>query len=98
MDPAPRFDWDPAKARANATKHGVTFEEASSIFSDPLTRTVLDTRHSTSLEDRWLTLGTSNHDRLLVVIHTDADDQTIRLISARPATRRERRDYERGLR
>lgn len=91
-----RFEWDALKARSNAAKHGITFEEAATIFADPLTRTIHDDRHSTENEDRWITLGYSSRGRLLVVVHVDPDDLTIRLISARAATARERRAYERG--
>ena len=87
-----RFEWDAAKDALNREKHGVSFEEASTVFSDPLSITVDDPDHSTG-EFRFATLGVSVHNRLIVVIHTDRDE-TIRLISARIATPRERRNYE----
>jgi uncharacterized DUF497 family protein len=88
------FEWDPAKAEANERKHGVAFSEALSVFGDPLSITAFDPLHATE-EDRFLTMGSSVEGRLLVVSHTDRGD-TIRIISARPATRHERRDYEDG--
>ena len=88
-----RFHWDPTKARANLTKHGVSFEEAATVFGDPLSLTIVDPEHSTPVEARFLILGQSASERLLVVAHTETGDD-IRLISARLATRRERRDYE----
>lgn len=88
------FEWDDDKAKANRKKHGVSFEEASTIFGDPLARTIHDPLHSDE-EDRFVTLGESERGRLLVVVFTDRDDR-IRIISARVATRRERKDYEQG--
>jgi uncharacterized DUF497 family protein len=85
------FEWDPAKAASNRKKHGVSFTEAVTVLFDPLSLTEEDLRHPT--EVRWVTLGESCLARLLVVVHTDEDD-TIRIISARKATARERRDYE----
>lgn len=100
MNPEPPFsldfDWDPRKAAANHAKHGVTFTEAASVFSDPLALTVFDIVHR-DIEERWFTLGQSKDARLLAVAHTysDIDDRTarIRVISARPATRNEHRQY-----
>src|SRR6516162_1586612 len=86
------FEWDEDKAKGNLKKHGVSFEEASSIFGDPLALTIPDPLHSEE-EDRFVTLGESHRRRLLVVISTDRGDD-IRIISARVATRRERKDYE----
>ena len=88
-----RFYWDPAKARSNLAKHGVTFEEAATVFGDPLSLTIVDPQHSTAEEARFLVLGQSVSGRLLVVAHTEHGDD-IRLISARLATRRERHRYE----
>jgi uncharacterized DUF497 family protein len=87
-----RFEWDPAKADANARKHDVTFHEASTAFGDPLSFTVADPDHSES-EERFVLLGRSATGRLLSVTHTERRD-AIRIISARTATRRERRKYE----
>ena len=87
-----KFDWDDKKARANVAKHGVTFHEATSVFGDRLALTFRDPDHSAG-EDRFLTFGQSITGRLLVVVHT-ARGVSIRIISARPATRRERKIYE----
>jgi uncharacterized DUF497 family protein len=89
-----RFDWDPGKARRNLRKHGIGFTEASTVFSDTLSITIPDPDHSED-EERWVTIGLSNRQRLLVVVHTE-EDETIRLISARRADRLERRKYEEG--
>ena len=86
------FTWDPAKAAANLKKHGVDFREAATVFDDPLSTTFPDDDHSIS-EHRFLTIGMSAPRRLLVVAHTE-EGQTIRIISARPVTRREREFYE----
>ncbi len=88
-----RFEWDPKKAAANRAKHGVTFEEAASVFGDPLGRIVDDPRHSFD-EQRHLVLRFSERQRLLAVMFTERQEATIRLISARTATRQERRNYE----
>jgi uncharacterized DUF497 family protein len=88
------FEWDEAKSRRNLKKHGVSFEEASTIFGDPLARTIHDAVHSEQ-EDRFVNLGESQRGRLLVVVFTDRGDK-IRIVSARAASRRERRDYEEG--
>lgn len=88
------FEWDREKAKKNLKKHGVSFEEASSVFADPLALTIHDPLHSDE-EDRYVTIGESNRRRLLVVVFTDRDDR-IRIISATTATRQERRDYEEG--
>ena len=89
-----QFEWDPAKAEANLTKHGVSFEEAASAFEDPLSATGADPDHSIR-EARFLTFGLSSCGRVLVVSHADRRG-SIRIISARPATRSERRLYEEG--
>jgi len=88
------FEWDLNKAAANVGKHGVTFDEAATVFGDSLSLTVYDPDHSYD-EDRYITMGTSADGRLLIVSHTDRDDR-IRIISARKATRRERKVYENG--
>ena len=87
-----RFEWDPAKAAANLRKHGVSFDEASTVFHDSLAATGADPDHSRG-EHRYVTFGVSSSGRLLVVAHTDRGD-AIRIISARAATRTERRIYE----
>ena len=88
------FFWDPDKARRNAAKHGVTFDEASTAFADPLSLTIDDPDHSYG-EERLLLLGETYSGRLVVVAHL-ADDETVRIISARLAERHERRTYENG--
>ena len=75
------FEWDEAKARGNLKKHKVSFEEASSIFGDPLALTIPDPLHSEE-EDRFITLGESQRRRLLVVVYTERGDK-IRIIGAR---------------
>lgn len=86
------FEWDQKKAESNARKHGVTFDEASSVFGDPLGLLMPDPDHSLN-EARYLVLGMSNHQRLLVVAFAERPPRT-RLISARRTTRAERRRYE----
>ncbi|MGH7563042.1 MAG: BrnT family toxin [Gemmatimonadota bacterium] len=86
------FEWDPAKADKNLRKHGVSFDEASTVFGDPLNLLMLDLDHSES-EQRYLLLGMSTQRRLLVVAFAERPPRT-RLISARLATRRERKKYE----
>lgn len=89
-----QFEWDPAKAAANIRKHGVTFHEAATVLEDPLSTTFPDDSHSVA-ERRFVTIGASLRGRLLVVAHSERND-TIRIISARRATRRERAFYEQG--
>jgi len=89
------FEWDEDKAKRNLAKHGVSFDEASTVFADPLSRTIHEPIHSDE-EDRFLILGESERRRLLVVSFTDRGEN-IRIISARPASRRERKDYEEGV-
>ncbi len=88
------FEWDPTKAAANLNKHRVGFQEAATVPEDPLSTTFPDEVHSTE-EHRFATIGVSDQGRVLVVAHADRND-TIRLISARRATRRERAFYEQG--
>lgn len=85
---------DRDKAKRNITKHGVSFEEAMTVFADPLSSTIHDPEHSDE-EDRYIILGESSRRRLLVVVFTDRDDR-IRIITASLATRRERKNYEEG--
>jgi uncharacterized DUF497 family protein len=91
------FDWDPVKAQANFSKHGVDFERAASVFFDPLALTIADEEHSEG-EHRWITLGKDAVGHDVLVVHTFewlADDRgRVRLISARKPTRAEIRDYE----
>ena len=88
------FEWDPKKAVANARMHGVTFEEAATVFGDPLAITFEDPDHSKD-ENRYITFWLSIQKRLLVVSHTERRDRT-RIISARPMDRKERIIYEQG--
>ncbi len=88
------FAWNRGKATANEWKHGVSFAEAMTVFGDPLSLTGFDPTHSHD-EERFVTMGTSAAGRLLVVVHADREDE-VRIISARVATRRERKDYEDG--
>lgn len=88
------FDWDKNKAAGNLAKHKVSFEEAATVFADPLSDTFDDPDHS-SEERRFLIIGYSENGRLLVVSHTD-DGATIRIISAREPTRGEQKSYEQG--
>lgn len=85
-------EWDPAKARTNQRKHGVTFEEAATVFTDPLSSTIPDPLYSET-EERFIIIGQSIQRRLLVVVHTDRGD-AIRIISARVANAHERKTYE----
>ena len=89
-----RFAWDARKAAANLRKHGVSFGEAATAFGDPLSITIADPDHSVA-EQRFILIGRSRNDHLVVVAHMERGD-TIRLISARPASRRERDRYEEG--
>ncbi len=88
------FEWDPEKAEANVKRRGISFSEAASVLEDPLSTTFPDEAHSEE-ETRFLTIGASHRGRLLVVAHTERDNN-IRIISARRATRREREFYEQG--
>ena len=86
------FEWDPGKARQNLKEHGVSFDEATTVFQDTLSITIADPDHSES-EIRFVDIGISHRRMLLVVSYTERNDR-IRIISARPATRAERRNYE----
>ena len=88
------FEWDADKAEANLLKHAVSFDEAATVFFDPLSLTIPDPLHSDE-EDRSVTTGLSGQQRHLVVVHTDRGEK-IRIISAREATTGERKGYESG--
>ena len=91
-----RFEWDARKERRNRQRHGVGFDEASTVFADTLSITILDPDHSDD-EERCVTMGFSHRQRLLVVVHTEEDEKEIvRIISARPADPDERREDEEG--
>jgi uncharacterized DUF497 family protein len=89
-----RFTWDPSKAEANLRKHGVSFQEASTAFRDPLSVTGADPDHSFG-ESRFITFGESVTGKLLVIAHTERGAE-IRILSARRATKPERKIYEEG--
>jgi uncharacterized protein len=86
------FEWDSAKADADLKEHGVSFDEATTVFRDTLSITIVDPDHSDS-EDRFIDIGMSHRGQLLVVSYTERKDK-IRIISARRATRAERKSYE----
>jgi uncharacterized protein len=89
-----QFEWDPEKDRENQEKHGVAFMEATEVFDDPLQWTISDPDHSIS-EHRYLTTARSKR-RILIVSHTEDEDDRIRIISARTVTPAERKTYEEG--
>jgi uncharacterized protein len=89
-----KFEWDEGKAERNLLKHGVTFEEATTVFEDPLYVDFYDPDHSQD-EERYLIVGISSQRRLLIVSYTERED-SIRFISARETTRTEREAYEEG--
>jgi uncharacterized protein len=92
-----RFGWDERKNRANRTKHGIWFEEAQSVFDDPRARLFYDPEHSEE-EERFLLLGMSFAARVLLVVHCYREqEQLVRIISARKATRKETEFYEEGI-
>lgn len=86
------FEWDPGKARRNFAKQGVAFEEAATVFEDPLYIDFFDPEHAHD-EHRYIRFGCSNRNRVLVVANSERNEQT-RIISARPATKHERQAYE----
>lgn len=89
-----RFEWDSHKEKINIEKHGVSFDQASYVFADPFALDIFDTRHSDE-EDRWIILGKSLNETLLLVVHTfkNEDVELVRIISARKATKSERKSY-----
>jgi uncharacterized DUF497 family protein len=92
-----KFEWDTNKERVNIKKHGVTFEDACYVFSDPFALNKYDNEHSHD-EERWVLLGKSLNDVILVVVHTFRDEEDVeyvRIISARKATNREQAAYQR---
>jgi uncharacterized protein len=86
------IQWDPQKARSNWAKHNVSFSEGASVFDDPFSITIDDDLHSFG-ESRFITIGYSARNRILVVVHTDRNDE-VRIISARQATSKEKKIYE----
>lgn len=97
MNATYEFDWDAAKAEANARKHGVSFENAMTVFRDPLAVTVYDEEHSEQ-EERWVTVGRAENGSTVLVVHTftptTPSNALVRIISAREATNKERQQYE----
>ena len=85
------FEWDETKAISNLSKHGIPFDEASTVFDDTLLITVFDDKHSDD-EDRFITIGRSKTSKLLIVAHVERDGKT-RIISARAATKHEENFY-----
>jgi len=90
------FEWDPSKAKSNLQKHKVSFERAAEIFLDPFMLSVFDDAHSET-EDRWITVGKDKNNITLLIVHTfkeiDENNCTVRIISARRATKTEEREY-----
>ncbi len=89
------FEWDNRKAKKNLVNHKVSFDEASTIFADPLSSTIYDPLHSSADEERFVTIGSSYRGKILVVVHCDRGD-AIRIISARVAKLKERKTYEKS--
>jgi hypothetical protein len=89
-----KFQWNPKKGADNLTKHGVSFDEATTVFGDPLAATIPDPEHS-SQEARFVTMGLTASQRLVVVVHTDRGEE-VRIISARRATAGEKKKYAEG--
>lgn len=87
------FEWDRRKAEKNEEKHGISFDEASTAFGDTLSLTINDHRHSEG-EVRYVLIGRTYRGNLVVVSHVERNEDVIRVITARPATRTERRKYE----
>lgn len=87
-----QFEWDRAKASTNVRKHGLSFEEAATVFGDQRAITIADPEHSL-IEERFVTIGASERDKILVVVATERRDK-MRLTSVRPASRKERKQYE----
>ena len=88
-----KFEWDSAKSRANLKKHGISFDEATTCFYDPM-HVLIDDPDSSDNEERLILIGTSNRSKLLVVVHLDVKRDQIRIISARIASKKERKQYE----
>ena len=85
------FEWDATKAKANARKHGVSFDEAARVFEDPFGLELADPQHA----DRWIRVGVVYPERILFVVYVEREDSgRIRIISARKATRHEKKGYE----
>lgn len=87
-----KFEWDENKNKSNFQKHEINFEQACSVFNDPNILSIFDREHS-KMEDRWISIGMNTELNILVVVHTARKDNTIRIISARKATKRESSTY-----
>jgi uncharacterized protein len=92
-----QFEWDESKNKNNHKKHDIWFEEAQQVFNDPLALRYFDSTHSED-EDRFLMIGESEPNRALLVVFCEKDESVIRIISARKATKKERKEYEKGIR
>jgi uncharacterized protein len=94
------FEWDHQKAQENFRKHGVSFEAAATVFDDPLHLSIVDPASSLA-EERWVTVGQSVDRRVILVVHTyrsrKGEEEVVRIVSARQATRKEKRQYEEGI-
>ena len=91
-----KFEWDPNKEAINIKKHGVSFEQAAYVFADQFSLSMFDDEHSNQ-EDRWVILGKSNNEMVLLIIHTfrnSDNEETVRIISARKATKNEEKTYK----
>ena len=91
------YEWNENKNRANFEKHGVWFEEAKTVWADSLATEFYDDSHSTNKEDRFIRIGFSTKDRLLLVVFCERNANVIRIVSARKATPKEKKDYEEGI-
>ena len=91
------FEWDATKAASNQRKHGISFDQAATVFRDPLMVSIPDEEHNET-EERWITMGQAENSKLLLVVHTyleiSANAANVRMISARSATKHEQRQYE----
>jgi uncharacterized DUF497 family protein len=92
-----KFQWDPKKATANIRKHGISFDEAVTVFKDPLALTFDDKAHSEN-EYREIVIGHSILNRLILVCFTERDEQVVRIFTSRRATKQEKKDYEENSR
>lgn len=91
-----KFEWDPSKESINIKKHGVSFEQAAYVFADQFSLSMFDDEHSNQ-EDRWIILGKSNNETILLVVHTfrnNDNEEIVRIISARKATKKEEKTYQ----
>ena len=92
-----KCEWDDKKAKSNKVKHGVTFDDAASVFEDPLHLSLLDKRYD-DFEERWVTIGSTSEGKVFVVVHVylfdESGNEQMRIISARKATKKEREQYE----